>query len=136
MRRAISWNHCNIEKKSHFLYDIVFFSLHLCRCTIHQYLHAMKCDQHKNMKYKCGVSLCKSDSYKMFKIPCAWFPILGSGGCRDVARRVPTPMPIARSANGAKTPRVVREGYTTFYIFFEKYVAISLHISKIFVSFA
>ena len=36
---------------------------------------------------------------------------------RDVARRVPTPMPIVRSANGAKPQRVVREGYPTFYIF-------------------
>lgn len=33
----------------------------------------------------------------------------------DVARRVPTPMPIARSANGAKSLRVVREGYLAKY---------------------
>jgi len=59
----------------------------------------------------------KSDSYMTYTIPCAWFSISGSGGGRDVARRVPTPMPIARSANGAKTPRVVREGYPIFYIF-------------------
>ncbi len=77
----------------------------------------------------------KSDSYMTYTIPCAWFSISGSGGGRDVARRVPTPMPIARSANGAKTPRVVRELPYILY-FFEKYVAISLHISKIFVSFA
>ena len=78
----------------------------------------MKCDQLKNMKYKLvGVNFYKLDSYIAYTIPCAWFPISGSGGGMDVARRVHTPMPIARSANGAKPQRVVREGYPIFIFF-------------------